>query len=167
MASQEEALLMGSRGPLPSASVRRRNARPGSDVGVPVGRPSMPRTLTGEAREEWKRVVPLLEKMGVLASVDRAVLIRYCATWADWCELDELLQRSGKLTAGRGGNLVRNPVWLMRRDADATVTELARQLFLTPSARLRGGITLERPTTEIPDAKVSSFERYSRGRNSG
>ena len=40
---------MGSRGPLPSASVRRRNARPGSTVGVPVGRPSMPRKLTGEA----------------------------------------------------------------------------------------------------------------------
>lgn len=135
---------MGERGPLPKPYVRRRKRRP-NEQAVTIARPKMPSNLSDEAKAEWRRVVPQLEEMGVIASIDRGLLIRYVTAWADWLELDRLLQQSSKLIKGQKGNLVRNPVWLLRRDADETVTELARQLGLSPMARMRAGVLHERP----------------------
>jgi P27 family predicted phage terminase small subunit len=136
---------MGERGPLPVPYARRRNPRHTSGKFVTIARPAMPRTLPAEAKAEWRRVVPELESIGILATIDRGVLIRYCTAWADWCELARLLERSGKLIKGQKGNLVRNPLWLMKRDAEQAIAELARQLGLTPAARLRSGVVHERP----------------------
>jgi phage terminase small subunit len=55
------------------------------------------------------------------------------------------LQQSSKLIRGQKGNLVRNPVWLLRRDAEETLMELGRQLGLSPMARLRAGVVHDRP----------------------
>jgi len=142
--------------------VRRRSGTPETKA-VLIARPAIPRSLTGEARQEWRRVVAELDEMGVVAAMDRALLIRYCRAWADWCELDDLLQRSSKLIRGQKNNLVRNPVWLMRRDADETVTELARQLGLSPMARLRAGIVHKRPPEpEDEERRREVIEHYRR-----
>ncbi len=152
---------MGERGPLPLPYARRRNKRRTSGKAVTVARPALPKVLTGEARAEWQRVVPELEEAGVLAKIDRAVLVRYCVAWADWCELESMLGKSGKLIRGQKGNLVRNPLWLMKRDAEQTVTELSRQLGLTPIARLRSGIAHERPADpEDEERGIRVMERY-------
>ncbi len=154
---------MGERGPLPVPYARRRNKRHASGQHVTIARPPMPRSLVGEAKAEWRRVVPELEEIGMLASIDRAVLIRYCVAWADWCELEGLLQRSGKLIKGQKGNFVRNPLWLMKRDAEQMVTELARQLGLTPVARLRAGVVHERPPNPDEEAeRMFHIDEYRR-----
>jgi P27 family predicted phage terminase small subunit len=152
---------------LPVPHARRRNRRrsgphtPGNSIAV--ARPSLPRTLAGEARAEWNRVVPELEEMGVIASVDRALLIRYCRAWGEWCELDALLDQSGKLIRGQKGNLVRNPIWLLRRDAEETVTELARQLGLSPMARLRAGVAHVRPPDPgEEERRIAVIDEYRR-----
>jgi P27 family predicted phage terminase small subunit len=134
---------MGKRGPLPKPYARRRNRRPTAGRVVFVARPAMPRDLPAEAKAEWRRVVPELEGMGLLATVDRGALIRYCTAWADWVELQRLIQQSGKVLKGSRGHLVRNPLWFMRNDAEQTVTELGKQLGLTPAARLRVGVRHE------------------------
>ena len=153
---------MGERGPLPNLYTRRRNRRPVTGKYVIIARPAMPRSLSAEAKAEWRRVVPELENIGILARIDRSVLTRYCAAWADWCELEGLLQRSGKLIKGQKGNLVRNPLWLMKRDAEQTVTELARQLGLTPVARLRAGV-VHKPADEVEEKHYpTSLEEYRR-----
>jgi P27 family predicted phage terminase small subunit len=146
---------------VPTGYARRRNKRHTSGQFVTVSRPPMPRTLPEEAKAEWKRVVPELEDIGLLASVDRGVLIRYCTAWADWCELAGLLQQSGKLIRGQKGNLVRNPLWLMKRDCEQTIAELARQLGLTPSARLRAGVVHERPPDPEEELRsIKTMEEY-------
>jgi P27 family predicted phage terminase small subunit len=130
---------------------------------VTVARPAAPRSLKGEARAEWNRVVPELEEMGVVASIDRSLLLRYCTAWADWCELDGLLQQSSKLIRGQKGNLVRNPVWLLRRDAEETLMELGRQLGLSPMARLRAGVVHDRPRDDGEDERrLATIEGYRR-----
>ena len=139
---------MGERGPLPVPYARRRNPRRTTGKVATVARPAMPRDLPAEAKAEWKRVVPALEEIGVLASIDRSVLIRYCTAWADWVELDGMLQKSGKLIRGQKGNLVRNPLLLIRSDTEATLSDLGKQLGLTPVARLRADITHERREAE-------------------
>ena len=142
---------MGERGPLPKPYARRRNRRPSTGKSVLVGRPAMPRDLPAEAKAEWHRIVPELEQMGILASIDRALLVRYCCAWADWVELQGLIQQSGKVLKGARGHLVRNPLWFQLQDAGATVTELGRQLGLTPVARLRAGINHEVPKDEAEE----------------
>jgi P27 family predicted phage terminase small subunit len=154
---------MGERGPVPTGYARRRNKRHTSGQFVTIAKPPMPRGLPAEAKAEWRRVVPQLEDIGMLASIDRGVLIRYCAAWADWCELARLLEKSGKLIKGQKGNLVRNPLWLMKRDCEQAIAELARQLGLTPAARLRSGVVHERPEDpEEQNKSRTTIEEYKR-----
>jgi phage terminase small subunit len=57
---------------------------------------------------------------------------------------------------------VRNPLWLLRRDADETLTELARQLGLSPVARLRAGVVHDRPhdDAETERRRIATIEEY-------
>ena len=144
---------MGERGPLPKAVVRRRNKRPEARAGLYQSRPVMPRTLVGEARAEWRRIIPQLEAMGALSSLDRGTLARYCSAWADWVELNKLAEGMQAIIRGRDGQLTRNPVWRARRDADTQLTTLAAQLGLSPMSRLRAGIKHEREgvVEEVPE----------------
>jgi P27 family predicted phage terminase small subunit len=160
--SQKDHMSMGERGPLPKPFVRRRNRRQTSGKSVTVSRPPMPRDLPAEAKAEWRRIVGELEAAGLLASIDRAVLIRYCTAWSDWVELQRLLERSGKLLKGARGHLVRNPLWFMKQNAEETLAELGRQLCLTPMARLRAGIAHERPPEPGESAGLLAIEEYRR-----
>jgi P27 family predicted phage terminase small subunit len=153
---------MGERGPLPHPYARRRNRRQTSGKSVIVCRPVMPRDLPPEAKAEWRRIVGKLEAAGLLATIDRAVLIRYCTAWSDWVELQGLLERSGKLLKGARGHLVRNPLWFMKQDAEQTLAELGRQLCLTPVARLRAGIAHERKPEEEDSPALIAIEEYKR-----
>jgi P27 family predicted phage terminase small subunit len=108
----------------------------------------MPRELGKQAKAEWRRIVPELEEMGLIATVDRSVLIRYCRAWEDWFDIDEKLRETGLLVRGQKNNLVRNPLWMMRTDAEATLSDLGKQLGLTPAARLRQGVEHEQPVLE-------------------
>lgn len=153
---------MGERGPLPLPYARRRNKRRASGKTVAVARPTMPGHLRGEAKAEWRRVVPQLEEIGVLATIDRAVLIRYCTAWAEWLEMDSLLRKSGKVIRGQKGNLVRSPLLLVRSELEQTLSDLGRQLGLSPVARLRAGITHEKYEVEDDSATIAAIEDYRR-----
>lgn len=153
---------MAERGPLPKPNPRRRNKRPTSGKSIEVARPVMPKTLSEEAKAEWRRIVPELEDMGLIARTDRALLVRYCTVWADWCELNENLQKTGKLIKGRMGNnsLVRNPLWLMRSDAEATLSDLMKQLVLSPNSRLRAAVAHEKPAEDEPETGPTALDEY-------
>ena len=153
---------MGERGPLPKPYARRRNRRQTSGKSVMVGRPPMPRSLPAEAKAEWRRIIGELEAAGLVASIDRAALVRYCTAWSDWVEIQGLLERSGKLLKGARGHFVRNPLWFMKQDAEQTLAELGRQLCLTPMARLRAGIAHEVPKEEGESPALIAIEEYRR-----
>ena len=69
---------MGERGPVPIPHARRRNKRLSSGKTIPVEAPEMPDDMDGEAAAEGERIVPDIEAMGLIATPDRGVLIRYC-----------------------------------------------------------------------------------------
>jgi P27 family predicted phage terminase small subunit len=49
------------------------------------------------AQGEWQRVVTTLSKVpGLLASVDRSILISYCENYARWREAEARLEQEGK-----------------------------------------------------------------------
>ena len=152
---------MGERGPLPVPYARRRNKRRGVGRRVDVLAPEMPAGLSGEAQAEWQRIVPELEAMGLLTTVDRGVLMRYCQAWADWLTANEKLAASGMLIRGRRDALVRNPLWLLRNDAEAVLSDLGKQLGLTPAARLRQDIKHDMPEEE-DDTQAIAIDGYRR-----
>ena len=62
---------------------------------------SPPSYLKGkEARREWRRVVPLLEQIGVFGNLDKSNLAAYCYNYGEWVEL---VKAASKI------NLLENP----------------------------------------------------------
>lgn len=147
---------------MPKETVRRRNKRP-ERGSVRVRRPSMPRDLAPEGRAEWRRVVGLLDEMGHIHETDRSLLVRYCRAWEDWNEYDRLLTQTSPLIKGVKGALVRNPLWMLRRDTGVTLTELAVQLGITPTARLRNGVKHERDADDgAEENRPAVLDHYRR-----
>ncbi len=51
--------------------------------------------LSSSARAEWKRVAPILHKLGLLTDIDRTALAGYCESFAMWKECQKILQKEG------------------------------------------------------------------------
>lgn len=134
---------MGRRGPIAAAV-----ANPGGtvtplrgDVAAPLtlprSRPNPPTWLGREAAAEWRRVVPELDRRGILNKVDRATLTMWCRAWARWVELDRQLEREGATVTGYRGATVKNPAWQLWRESAALLVSLARELGTSPNGRMR------------------------------
>lgn len=135
---------MGERGPVPAPdSVRARRGNPGNRaaperVKATPGAPNPPTWLDREAMAEWRRVVPDLDRMGVLAKLDRAVLAAYCAAWSKFVRAEKILNDEELVAERRAGNgPAKHPAWQVWREAGTLVATLAKEIFSSPNARLR------------------------------
>ena len=101
--------------------------------------PERPDYLSPVAVEEWDRVVPELERLGLLTIVDGGALAAYCESYALFVAAAIDVRERGPLIPGqRGrGELVRNPSVQSMRDAAATMRSYASEFGLTPQARAR------------------------------
>jgi P27 family predicted phage terminase small subunit len=134
---------MGARGPIgQSDNVRFLRGNPGKrrggrkSVKAAPGAPAPPTWLSVEAKAEWRRVVPELDAMGVLARVDRAVLTLYCDAWARFVAVSRLLDRA-ELVRRERGHEAKTPLWQVYRDASGLVAQLAKDIGASPAGRLR------------------------------
>lgn len=110
---------------------------------IPGGGPlTAPDDLRSDARLVWERVVDSLGSTGVLTSADRDILRLYCEAYARYVEAEQMLAKTGPLLKGRDGNFVKNPLHQIVRDNADAVKKYAREIGLTPAARvgLRGEI---------------------------
>jgi P27 family predicted phage terminase small subunit len=57
--------------------------------------PKHPAWLHRDAKKEWKRVAPQLERLGLLTSLDMAALAGYCQAYARYKEAEEFLNKHG------------------------------------------------------------------------
>lgn len=144
---------MGRRGPAPMPDkVKELRGRTGHNdkvvqaVKPPPSAPNPPTWISAEARAEWRRVVPELDRLGVLATIDRAILTTYCTAWAKFVEAEASLKikpargtatKDGLVVKDRDGDLRKHPGWQIYREAATLVAQLAKELYLTPVARLR------------------------------
>ena len=159
---------MGARGPKPlPANVHLLRGNPSK---LPLGDlvdalqpeveiPHCPRHLLPEARKEWKRITPELERYGLISKLDRGALSLYCQAWARWVWAEEQLQRSVRLaveketaaidkgepwTGGDGytvptpnGHMTYSPHWVIANKAMAQVNRYMSSFGLDPASRGR------------------------------
>lgn len=92
---------MKGRKPLPTAlHVLHGNPSKKKDLGknepkpVPIA-PKCPTWLHKDAKKEWKRVAPQLERLGLLTQIDMAALAGYCESWAQYKGAIEFLHKRG------------------------------------------------------------------------
>lgn len=113
------------------------------------GRPRRPSWLKGDAEKEWKRLVEMLSRMGILTKIDGNALARYCRLWERWRRSEEFIEEHGtqypvKKTIGRGEDqtveVVGFRIFPEAKLAMALAVELRRleqEFGLTPAARTR------------------------------
>jgi P27 family predicted phage terminase small subunit len=109
--------------------------------------PGCPTWLSPEAKAEWRRVVPELDRIGMLSRVDRAALATYCEVWATFVTAQRDLHEHGlRIMAFRTESAdgltiyvqpAKNPSVQIARDSAAQVRQFCAEFGLTPSSRAR------------------------------
>jgi P27 family predicted phage terminase small subunit len=126
---------MGARGPAPKpTALRIIEGNPGKR---PLNRnepkptpkiPSRPEWLNAEAKREWSRIVPELDRIGLLTIVDRAAITAYCSAWSKVVQAERHMQEEHTLLS---------PWWTIWKDAVRQVRAFCAEFGLTPSSRGR------------------------------
>jgi len=103
--------------------------------------PRPPTWLSTEAKAEWRRVVPGLQRLDLLKEEDRAALAAYCETWARFVEATRTVHREGLtcevVTVRKDGSesrrTITNPAVTIAQTAGRELRAWAAQFGLTPS----------------------------------
>ncbi len=125
---------------------------PAEPVPVP-GLPECPEHLDEVAREEWARIVPQLDALGVLSRTDGSALALYCDAFSQWVQANEEIGGTGLIVYTEKGGVKANPAVAMARAARAQMHRLLVEFGCTPSSRTRVHST--RP--EAPKDDLSAF----------
>jgi P27 family predicted phage terminase small subunit len=108
--------------------------------------PDCPDWLDDFAKEEWKRLAPELERLGLLAQVDMAAFAAYCSNYSTWRQADEIIKESGLVvktfTTDNDGNVLletikKHPAVAIRSDAFEKMKAFLIEFGFTPASRSR------------------------------
>lgn len=121
--------------------------------------PNCPAHLLPEARKEWRRITPELERYGLISKLDRASLALYCQAYARWVWAERQLQRAQVLAAEKaaeaeargevyaggdgytvatpGGHMTYSPHWVIANKAMEQVNRFLAEFGLSPASRNR------------------------------
>lgn len=163
---------MGRRGPSPKPTALRviqgnpgkRPLNQNEPKPLPIA-PKCPPWLDTEARREWKRVAPELERLGLLTVVDGAALAAYCQAYSNMVQARRVLRKEGltiEYTNKAGAtNTIPHPMLKVEQDSARLVKTFCAEFGLTPSSRSRMSLPNEK-------GDVDPFEEYlNRGKRSG
>ena len=112
-------------------------------IGKKENAPLCPAWLSEKARQEWRRVAPVLKQLGLLHVIDRTALAGYCQAYARWREAEEFIETKEKEYINtKGKKSVIHPLIFSQRAYIAQKYLLICKNFLvefgmTPSSRGR------------------------------
>lgn len=113
---------------------------------VPVEIPAIPKHLDAGARREWNLIVPELEKLGLIAKVDRAALAIYCVAFSRWEKAELMLKKLGEdgLIETTPNKHKQMSVWLqISNRAQEQIKSSLSDFGMSPSARAKVNVTLQ------------------------
>ncbi|AWW40796.1 phage terminase small subunit P27 family [Streptomyces cadmiisoli] len=119
----------------------------------PAGFPDAPEWLDDIALREWERLMPILEKMGVITMADRNAVAAYCQSYSMYVKAVEDVNRNGFTVEGHRGVTSKNPAVQVQRDSLDQMNRWGAKLGLSPVDRVRLSVA---PTDDgdAPDADV-------------
>jgi P27 family predicted phage terminase small subunit len=133
---------MGRRGPAPKPSaLRKLDGQPvvrGEAKPRPV-RPVCPEYLDEIAQGEWERVVPELERIGLLSCVDGAALEGYCISYSLAVRAAKKLGK-GMTFKTQTGYMAQRPEVAILNNALKQVRAFCAEFGLSPAGRARMAI---------------------------
>jgi P27 family predicted phage terminase small subunit len=112
-------------------------------------RPKCPAHLDAEARREWRRLAPILERMRVLTEADEIALGNLCTQYATLIKAQRLLDKSGLLFKTRSGYVQQSPLVAIVASCVDQVNKLCREFGLTPASRTRIQAAPEDPRSSM------------------
>jgi P27 family predicted phage terminase small subunit len=104
--------------------------------------PEPPEWLSVEARAEWDRVAPGLERLDLLKPEDRAVFTAYCETWSRFVQATRAVQADGLQVVNHSTRkdgstsewVTKNPAVGIAETAAAHLKSLGGEFGLTPAS---------------------------------
>ena len=104
--------------------------------------PECPDWLHENAKQEWERIAPQLERLGLLTSIDMAALAGYCEAWAQYRDAIEFIHKHGQVHPIRDNNgtikyLQQVPQVGIANQQMKQIRAFCSEFGLTPSARGR------------------------------
>lgn len=135
---------MGARGPAPVPSALkllrgnpgRRPIHLNEPKPAPVA-PPCPSWLDNEAKREWKRVEPELDRLGLLTRVDMAALAGYCQAYSRWMQAETVLTMEGFSVVAPSGYVQQRPEVAIAQKYLGIVKGFCAEFGLSPSSRAR------------------------------
>jgi P27 family predicted phage terminase small subunit len=110
---------------------------PRDEPRAPAGRPKPPKHLDRVARAEWKRIVPILEEMGVLTQADGAELALYCEDFALLRQAEADVVEHGIIVEAGTGGWKTNPAVYIAAGCRMRLARYLAEFGCTPSSRSR------------------------------
>jgi P27 family predicted phage terminase small subunit len=113
--------------------------------------PDCPEWLEPEAQQEWERIAPKLQRLGLLTEVDGTALAGYCQAYARWSQAEQLLTVKGITTEAKTGWMQQAAEVSVALKYLAVVKGFCAEFWLTPSARARMALPGEKPDDDMGD----------------
>lgn len=131
------------------------------EVKPPKGGVFCPDWICDEAKNEWTRLAPSLEKMGLLTMMDVQAFAAYCQAYAKWKEAEQKIEEEGATFETQTGYISPSP-WVSIARAERKAMKEQGALFgLTPSDRSR--IIAGNENVDMSATSVDPMENLLRG----
>ena len=117
--------------------------------------PEPPALLKREALEEWHRLAPELERLGLLTVIDGAALAAYCQAYRRWIQAERRVSREGLVLDSKSRYAQAHPAMGIAQRSLQIMRAFMAEFGLTPASRSR--ISATPPTGPDP------FEDYLHG----
>lgn len=102
-----------------------------------AGAPTRPEWLLTEAKREWGRIVPELDRLGLLTKIDRGALAGYCQAYGRAVEAEAMLKKDGLTFETPNGYVQQRPEVSIAQKSWQLAKAFATEFGLTPSSRSR------------------------------
>ncbi|SNX59739.1 phage terminase, small subunit, putative, P27 family [Nitrosomonas ureae] len=105
--------------------------------------PECPAHVTGAAKQEWLRIILLLEKYKLITDIDTAALALYCVAYGRWQEAEKRIRENkadggdGMIITSPNGYPIQNPYLIVANRAMEDCYKYLQQFGLSPAARTR------------------------------
>ncbi|NCB09888.1 MAG: phage terminase small subunit P27 family [Bacteroidia bacterium] len=116
--------------------------------------PEPPNFLIDYALDEWNRVTPILERLGLLSDLDVMELAAYCQCVDRWRNAEEEIKRNGMTDTTSNGNVIQSPYVGIANKAMVQMHQFLCQFGMTPASR--AGVTAK---VKEPDNPLAKFKK--------